>query len=189
MKHLTKHFFTIAMMLCVALPTFAYDFVKGGIYYKITNSTNKTVAVTYRGSYYDSFTDEYTGAVTIPSSVTYNSTTYSVTSIGDEAFRGCTGLTSITIPNSVTSIALEAFEGCTGLTSVTIGNSVTSIGNSACYGCSGLTSVTIPNSVTEIGTSVFFGCTNLETITIYNPNVKIGLASIPEGVKVIMDSK
>ena len=49
--------------------------------------------------------------------------------------------------------------------------------------------MTIPNSVTEIGNSVFLGCTNLETITIYNPNVKIGLASIPEGVKVIMDSK
>ena len=70
-----------------------------------------------------------------------------------------------------------------------IPNSVTSIGEFAFFYCDGLTSVTIPNSVTEIGTSVFFGCTNLETITIYNPNVKIGLASIPEGVKVIMDSK
>lgn len=129
MKHLTKLFratIAIAMMLCVALPTFAHDFVKGGIYYKITNSTNKTVAVTYKGDYYDSYSNEYTGAVSIPSSVTYNSTTYSVTSIFG-AFWNCTGLTSVTIGNSVTSIGYRAFSGCTGLTSVTIPNSVTTV--------------------------------------------------------------
>ena len=81
----------------------------------------------------------------------------SVTSIGDYAFYGCTGLSSITIPNSVTSIGDYAFGRCSGLTSVTIGNSVTTIGNRAFYGCSGLTSVTIPNSVTSIGSSAFYG--------------------------------
>ena len=86
---------------------------------------------------------EYTGSVTIPESFTYNGVTYSVTSIGDNAFSGCSGLTSITIPNSVTSIGSSAFHGCSGLTSVTIGNSVTSIGTLAFQNCSGLTSLTL----------------------------------------------
>ena len=92
----------------------------------------------------------------------------SVTSIGNIAFIGCFGLTSITIPSCVTSIGNYAFSGCSGLTSVTIGNSVTSIGNYAFSGCSGLTSVTIPNSVTNIGKSAFYGCAGLTSVTIPN---------------------
>ena len=88
-------------------------------------------------------------SVTIPNSVT---------SIGEYAFLGCSGLTSVTIPNSVTSIGGGTFGGCRGLTSVTIPNSVTSIGDRAFYGCSGLTSVTIPNSVTSIGNKAFLDC-------------------------------
>ena len=90
----------------------------------------------------------------------------SVTSIGNSAFSGCTGLTSVTIPNSVTSIGSSAFSHCTGLTSVTIGGSVTSIGDWAFAGCTGLTSVTIPGSVTSIGNDAFYDCYSL--IEIYN---------------------
>ena len=85
----------------------------------------------------------------------------SVTSIGSYAFRDCSGLTSVTIPDSVTSIGMGAFISCHGLTSVTIGNSVTSIGSSAFYNCSGLTSVTIGNGVTSIGNYAFEGCYKL----------------------------
>lgn len=87
--------------------------------------------------------------------ITFNA---NLTSIGDYAFYGCSGLTSITIPNSVTSIGNWAFRGCSGLTSITIPNSVTSIGEMAFYGCSGLTSITIPNSVTSIGDYAFADC-------------------------------
>ena len=90
----------------------------------------------------------------------------SATSIGDYAFLGCTGLTSVTIPDSVTSIGNSAFEGCTGLTSVTIGNSVTSIGRSAFSDCTSLTSISIPNSVMSIDEGALRGCSSLETITI-----------------------
>ena len=73
-----------------------------------------------------------------------------VTSIGEDAFKNCSGLTNVTLPN-VTSIGNYAFNGCYGLTSVTIPSSVTSIGNYAFNGCYGLTSVTIPDGVTSIG--------------------------------------
>jgi len=98
----------------------------------------------------------------------------SVTSIGNYAFDGCSGLTSVTIPNSVTSIGEKAFLGCSGLTSITIPNSVTSIGWSAFSGCSGLTSVTIPNSVTSIGWSAFYGCSGLTSVTIGSGVTSIG---------------
>ena len=98
----------------------------------------------------------------------------SVTSIGNYAFWGCSGLTSITIPDSVTSIGSWAFENCTGLTSITLGNSVTSIGSWAFENCTGLTSITIPNSVTSIGSYAFYVCTGLTSITIPNSVTSIG---------------
>ena len=97
-----------------------------------------------------------------------------VTSVGDYAFYGCTGLTSMTIPDSVTSIGRDAFSGCTGLISVTIPDSVTSIGGCAFEDCTGLTSVTIPNSVTSIGGFVFSGCTGLVSVEIPDSVTSIG---------------
>ena len=91
----------------------------------------------------------------------------SVTTIGDNAFRFCSGLTSVTIPNSVTSIGDWAFADCIGLTSVTLPNSVTTIGNYAFEDCTGLTSVTIPNSVTTIGDRTFNRCSGLQRIEAY----------------------
>ena len=86
---------------------------------------------------------KYTGSVNIPSSVIYKGEDYSVTSVKDLAFYGCSGLTSITIPNSVTIIGGSAFSDCSGLNSITIPNSVTSIGSHAFFGCNALNSVQI----------------------------------------------
>ncbi len=88
----------------------------------------------------------------------------SVTSIGNCAFRYCTSLKSITIPNSVMEIGSSAFSGCSSLKSITIPNSVTEIGVYAFKGCTSLTSITIPNSVTNIGDSTFWGCSSLTAI-------------------------
>ena len=97
-----------------------------------------------------------------------------VTSIGNYAFNGCTGLTSIEIPAGVTSIGNDAFNGCTGLTSIEIPAGVTIIGKDAFYGCTGLTSIEIPAGVTSIGQYAFNYCGNLATVTVYALECSLG---------------
>ncbi len=97
-----------------------------------------------------------------------------VTSIGDSAFSGCIGLTSITLPSGVTKIGNYAFEGCSGLTSLTLPSGVTEICGSAFYGCIGLTSLTLPSGLTEIGNSAFSGCIGLTSLTLPSGLTKIG---------------
>ena len=161
MKQLHITFLLTLLISMISIEATAHDIEVANsdgmtIYYRWANNYTE-LSVSYRGDDISSYSNEYTGSVVIPDTVTYNGSIYSVTSIGGKAFYYCTGLTSVTIPNSVTSIGGSAFLGCTGLTSVTIGNSVTSIGGSAFSGCTGLTSVTIPNSVTSIYNSAFSG--------------------------------
>ena len=89
-----------------------------------------------------------------------------VTSIRESAFRDCSGLTCITIPEGVTGIESEVFEGCSGLKNITLPKEVTSIGEFAFMGCSGLKSITLPKSVTSIGLGAFGDCSGLKSITI-----------------------
>ena len=171
MKNFYLKTMAVTLLLLCRMVASAHDFEVDGIYYNIISSSDFTVGVTYED---DLFEYEYRGEVVIPATVTYNSKTYSVTSIGNYAFSICSGLTSIDIPGSVTSIGVGAFSYCTGLTSITIPNSVTSIGNSAFDGCDGLTSIDIPGSVTSIGNSAFSYCTGLTSITIGNGVTSIG---------------
>ena len=97
-----------------------------------------------------------------------------VKSIGDYAFYGCSGLTSITIPDSVTSIGESVFCYCSGLTNITIPKGVKNIENYTFFDCSGLTSVTIPASVTSIGMQAFYGCSGLTSVTIPESVTSIG---------------
>ena len=144
-----------------------------GIWYDFDSST-KTASVTYRGSSYSSYKGEYSGSVTIPETVTYNGTTYSVTSIGENAFYECSKLLSVTIGESVESIGECAFRECSLLSSITVPNSVTSIGERAFQDCSGLESVTIPNSVKSIGGYAFYDCWRLDSVTIGESVESIG---------------
>ena len=166
MKHIKHWLMTIAALLC-SITASAHDFEVDGIYYNITSEEDLTVAVTYQGPYYYTYDNEYTGTVVIPETVTYGYI-YTVTSIGYEAFAGCKGLTSVTIPNSVTSIDSYAFNACIGLTEITIPEGVTSIGFSAFNNCYSLTSITIPDNVTSIQKYAFSGCKGLTSVTIPN---------------------
>ena len=143
----------ILLLLVTLLPVVAnaYNAEINGIYYDFSGNY---ATVTYKNTNYNS----YSGTVVIPRSVTYNGTTYSVTSIGSSAFSDCRSLTSITIGSGMTSIGSYAFSDCRSLTSVTIPSSVTSIGSEAFYDCKSLPSVTIPNSVTSIGSYAFYAC-------------------------------
>jgi len=128
------------------------------------------------GDYSYTYSSQGTYITTAPWGANINSVVIEdgVTSIGDYAFTGCTGLMSIEIPDSVTSINFCAFSGCTGFTSIDIPNSVTCIANNAFSSCTGLMSVNIPDSVTSIGGSAFAGCTGLNSIEIPDSVTSIG---------------
>ena len=180
-KPLCRSIMAVAVMM-LSLQAMAYDFPythqgKTLYYYIISDST---VEVTY----YDN-SNYVSGDVVIPSTVTYNGTTYSVTSIREGAFLSCSGLTLVTIPNSVTSISNGAFIECSGLISINVasGNTHYSSIDGVLYNyvqdtliqCPGAkTSVTIPNSVTSIGESAFEYCSRLTSVTIPNSVTSIG---------------
>ena len=153
----------ICTLLCANV-LLAQDFWKGTLHYYISNGTATVYGYDWSA---------HPTNIVIPSTVTYEGISYSVTSIGDSAFYECSSLTTVTIPNSVTYIGDRAFRSCSSLTSVTIGNSVTSIGDYAFAFCWNLTSVTIGNSVTSIGDYAFKGC-SLTSVTIPNSVTSIG---------------
>ena len=164
----------------VPLPTlardFTYEYEGQTLTYTVIDEEAKTCE-TKAGSHPDAG-NKISGQLSIPDIAEDKSgNKYTVTTISECAFKGCFGLTSVTIPNSVISIGSYAFQYCSGLTSVTIGNSVTEISERAFLGCSGVTSVTIPNSVTEIGYEAFAGCSGLTSIIIPNSVTEIGIGT------------
>ena len=154
---------TLFLFLCVTNVR-AYDFEVGGICYNIIDTETVGVAES----------NNYSGDIVIPSTVDYNGTTFSVTSINRDAFYCCTDLTSIELPNSIITIGYRAFIGCTNLTSINIPNSVTTIEELAFNGCTGLTNIKISNSLKTIGKSAFSGCTALISLKMPNSVTTIG---------------
>ncbi len=152
-KLFMKHLFTMLLTL-VAVTASAQDFEVDGIYYNILSEDDKTVEVT--GSPYG-----YSGDVVIPAEVTYDGSTYSVTTIGKDAFNYCEALTSVEMP-AVTTIGEYAFGWCSDLTSVEM-PAVTTIGDGAFYCCEALTSVEMPK-VTTIGDYAFTLCSDLTSV-------------------------
>jgi len=123
--------------------------VRFGYIFGTTNYDGSYLANTYR----------------IPTSLTTVIIT-DATKIGNDAFKDCNKLTSITLPNGVASIGSNAFNGCSGLTGITIPDAVTSIGETAFAGCSAITSIAISNNLTNIGASAFNGCKGITQMTL-----------------------
>lgn len=171
----------IILLGFMAISAYAYDVCIDGIYYNL-DETNKTAMVTYSDS------RQYSGNVVIPKQITANGASYSVTSIGEEAFYWNYNLASVTIPNSVVSIGKEAFNLCDGLTSIEIPNSVTSIGDNAFGGCHGLISfvVDINNQYYCSEDNVLFNKDKTELINCITS--KTGDYTIPNSVNSIAKS-
>ena len=131
----------LSLLILLAMVAGAHDFEVDGIYYGIYD--NNEVYVTFQGLTYDSNYNEYSGDVTIPETVTYGGSTYSVTAIGSQAFCYCRELINVTIPNTVKVIGKNAFASCTNLISINIPNNLTSIKQEAFNGCISLSKVYI----------------------------------------------
>ena len=169
MKKLFLLFVTLVATTCL----WAQSFQVGELYYNITNDTivpytvgvARSVDEPILGGNYPSLI-----SAIIPETITYNGTTYSVTSIEDGAFAYCYSLTSITIPNNVTSIGYRGFCHCQSLSSIIIPNNMMSISEEAFWCCYSLSSITIPNSVTNLGYKAFYGCDKLISIVVKSGN-------------------
>ena len=143
----------LILLILAAGTTDAQNFEVNGIYYNVLSEEEGTVEVTM---------GNYSGDVVIPGEVTYDGSTYSVTTIGEYAFGWCEALTSVEMP-SVTTIGEYAFGWCEALTSVEM-PSVTTIGDYAFYYCNALTSVSMPSVVT-IGEDAFYTCSSLTSVS------------------------
>lgn len=149
----------------------AQTFDVGDIRYKVVDADLATVSVEKK-------TPSYTGAVVIPSKVTYEDAEYTVVSLTqsatasttDGAFANCTGLTSVALPETLTAIGNYSFNGCTALTTITIPESVQNFGDGVFQNCSGLESIVMPKSAQKLGINLFKGC------------AKISQIAIPEGI-------
>ena len=139
-----------------------------GIWYNLISKA-KQAEVTYKGSSYDEYSNEYSGSINLPATVTHEGKEYSVTSIGDYAFYGCSSLTDINIPSSVTSIGDWAFKNCSSLTAITLPEGVTSIGDHAFQYCTKLTYIYChAETVPSTGANTFKG-SNPEYATLHVP--------------------
>ena len=158
-----KKLLTLAVALLAATGAWAQTFTFDNLKYTVTDAEAKTVELT-------GYETKPEGALTIPATVTNESTEYSVTSIGIMAFRSCSSLTAVTIPASVTKIGSWAFSLCSQLTAVTIPEGVATIGSYAFGYCHSLTAVNIPASVTSIGEWSFDEYTALTQINVASGN-------------------
>ena len=193
----TKIFTSLFAIVAFVGTMSAVETVEIGILnYQLDESTQTAVVIAKWDVDYNNYPD-IQGALTIPSTVTYENVTYTVASIAKDAFTECKTMTSVTIPGSVATVGQWSFAQCEGLTSVimedgvqtievcafwscenlvsaSIPNTVTSIEAKAFYHCRSLTTVNIPTSITAIPKEMFNGCTNLSTLSIPSNITSIG---------------
>ena len=158
-KQLCFRLLLLASAIATSLSAAAYSFESAGIYYNITG--DNTVEVTYS----DRDNNTYSSSISVPETVTNNGTEYSVTKIGESAFKG-SAVTSVSMPEGITSIDYNAFSGCQNLETVALPESLTIFGFRAFESCKLLKTIKIPSGVTAIPGSCFYCCSSLESVTI-----------------------
>lgn len=151
MKKIRKYLVMMLMAFATTLGASAYDFKVDGICYE--KWSEKEVYVTYPDA-----GKKYSGVINIPSYIDIDGHVYSVTSIGWNAFFGCTLLTAVTMPDTVLKIGKSAFSGCSALMAVKLSNSLLKIESNAFSGCTNLLALTLPKSIVYIGENAFEGC-------------------------------
>lgn len=162
-SRLMRGFLLLTLFLSTSLSANAADyycdFSVNGIYYQFISGKPDEVAVSYdnyeTGKYGGNWTN-YSGHITVPSTVTYNSVTYKVTAVTGHAFFDCSELQSVSLPNSITSIGYAAFADCPSLSWIELPNNLKEIGTCAFQGCINLRSITVPGSVYSIGAKAFY---------------------------------
>ena len=153
-----KVMFLVSLLLVISIAlAWKYHAQNDVICYDLVNKS-KTATVTNCGNLI-CYAAEVKGDVVIPAYITRGGVDYKVTSIGFAAFSGCSGLTSVTIPESLKSIDAFAFSNCSGLTSINIPNSVTSIDKYAFTGCRSLESI-----VVDVGNTAYDSRNNCNAI-------------------------
>ena len=157
---------TIVACLALAMPASAFDFVRNGIYYSI-NSNQTSVTVENNGN-----VNTYSGDIVVPPTVTYNEYSYTVTSIGYQAFKDCDGLTSVRLPENISYIMNEAFMNCTSLASITIPSSVVTMYQNIFKGCSSLETI---NCLWTTARSI--NANNFDAATYANATLNVPLGS------------
>lgn len=156
-----KQLIILMLLMFSSIAANAYSFMVDGLCYNKNN--DGSVTVTYEVPDNPRYTS-LRGDLTIPETVVYDGKTYTVTKIGENAFRCCTGLNSVKIPNTIVSIGISAFAYCTKLSSVSIPQSITLIDDYAFYECKSLGEVTIPRNVAKVGNFAFVNCTGLRSV-------------------------
>ncbi len=173
------------------IPRNGRKFEVDGICYKVVDDISNIVAVTYKGDRYNTYADEYVGAVVIPDNITYRGINYDVTQIDNEAFRDCRKMTSITIPPSVWGVGLAAFDGCKGLKEIHIsdlsawcelsfcdvaddaGDSPLNYADWLYLNGELITDLIVPEDVEELGAHAFEGYDKLRSVVFKNDIVAI----------------
>lgn len=155
----TTRIFTIFCLLIYGLVLQATTYEYNGFSFELDVSAQTATLIKKTSG-------NYSGNIIIPESFEGpKNIEYKVTAIGDNAFYGCSGVESISIPNTVLSIGAFAFESCNKLTSISLPTLIGTIGESAFKNCSALTSITLPTNITIVSKSLFNGCSKLSSVT------------------------
>ena len=152
-----KKFLSLVMLSFMTMNASAQQEIDG-IYYNL-NSETLTAEVVENYDY-------YSGKIVIPETITFDGTTYSVTSIGEFSFYDCSSLSTVTLPSTITNIGMYAFQNCSSLKSINLPEGLTAIGEKAFGECIDLVNMQVPGTIGTMGEGVFSGCISLEDITL-----------------------